>query len=227
MEKLMASSIHKCEWEAQRKLLNGKANTIFDVGANRGDSTSKYVELFPEAHIHAFEPFHETCEKFRGKHGSRNNIRLNECALSSKVGSAILNVNSSVDTNSILESTRIGATSDASCKTVGKVEIETDTIDRYCESNGIDCIDILKIDVQGFELEVLEGSINLLENGRIKIIYVETYFEQQYIGQPLFYEIAGLLRRYGYVLKDTYDPYYSAMNLLWCDSIFINKAHFS
>lgn len=226
IEKLKNAAVDKSEWNKKRELLGENVKTIFDVGANRGETALKYINIFPLATIHAFEPFPETCVIFKENHKNQKNAILNQIALSSKVGKAVLNVNVSVDTNSLLLSGKLGATSDGSCKTLKQIEIETNTLDNYCKQNNIQEIDILKIDVQGFEIEVLKGALELLANGKIKIIFTEAYFVQQYINQPLFYEIASLLIKYDFVLQDIYDPYYSPQNILWCDAMFICKKAF-
>jgi FkbM family methyltransferase len=222
IQKLRNSDLKKSEWQKQKELLKGKANVIFDVGANRGNTTLKYLKLFSNARIHSFEPFPESYEIFINRHKDNLNVHLNKYALSSSIGEANLNVNKSVDTNSLLESKKIGANSDKSCISIGQIEIETNTIDSYCAQNNIKEIDILKIDVQGSEIEVLKGALEMLKKGSIKLIYTETYFEQQYVNQPLFHDISQLLYTHNFVLQDIYDPYFSKNNMLWCDSIFVN-----
>jgi FkbM family methyltransferase len=223
VQKLKNSDLKKNEWSKQKELLGGKANIIFDVGANRGNTVIEYLKIFPNSMIHSFEPFPDSCSIFFEKHKDNSNVILNKCALSNKIGKAILNINNSVDTNSLLDSKKIGATSDKSCHTVGQIKIETNTIDNYCNDYKIKTIDILKIDVQGHEVEVLNGAINMLKAGNIKLIYTECYFRQQYIDQPLFHDISKFLYDYNFVFQDIYDPYYSKNSMLWCDSIFINK----
>tara|TARA_B100000768_G_C10966682_1_gene244008 strand:+ start:133 stop:351 length:219 start_codon:yes stop_codon:yes gene_type:complete len=49
IQKLRNSDLKKSEWQKQKELLKGKANVIFDVGANRGNTTLKYLKLFPNA----------------------------------------------------------------------------------------------------------------------------------------------------------------------------------
>ena len=51
-------------------------------------------------------------------------------------------------------------------------DVNTDTIDNYCKDNDIDCIDILKIDTEGSEIEVLEGAKNMLNKTSIVLIEV-------------------------------------------------------
>ena len=51
-------------------------------------------------------------------------------------------------------------------------DIRTDTIDNFCEENGVNFIDILKIDTEGSEIEVLEGSKKMLNKTNIILIEV-------------------------------------------------------
>jgi FkbM family methyltransferase len=227
LEKLRNSSVHKNEWDKQKELLKGTARVIFDVGANRGDTTAEYVSLFPTAMIHAFEPYPEACESFRIKHSHNRQVALHQCALSNRVGSAHLNINRSIDTNSLLKSSEIGLNSDRHCETLGTLEVPTETLDSFCIRQGIDEIDILKMDVQGSELDVLKGAEEYLRADRIKLIYTELFFASQYVDQPLFDTIFGFLRQYGFVLQDIYDPFYSSTQLVWCDAIFLSRKHFS
>jgi hypothetical protein len=56
-----------------------------------------------------------------------------------------------------------------------KIEVNATTIDQYCIENRIDKIDILKIDVEGYELGVLEGCTALLESNRILCVLLESH----------------------------------------------------
>ncbi|HEV3327428.1 MAG TPA: hypothetical protein VG052_17550, partial [Puia sp.] len=54
----------------QKERVGGDCRIIFDVGANRGDITALYRQGFPEAEIFAFEPFPESLDTFKGRHGT-------------------------------------------------------------------------------------------------------------------------------------------------------------
>jgi FkbM family methyltransferase len=225
LQKLRNTSVEKNAWQKQVHLVNNNAKRIFDIGANRGNTVSKYLNYFPNSEIHAFEPFKDSFEILFSKYFKEPNIHLNQLALTEKKGKIILNVNKSVDTNSILESTEIGASSDKYCKTLSSVEISTITLDDYCFQKGIDNIDIIKIDVQGAELSVLKGASHLLKHGRVQLLFIETYFLQQYINQPLFTEITDYLNSFGFIIQDLYDPYFVNDCLAWCDTIYIRKGY--
>lgn len=222
MRKLSTADRSKDAFRSQQSLVKN-ARVIFDVGANRGNVTAKYAEMYPSATIHAFEPFRDFEQEFLSRHGNNTNISWINKALSDSVSVADYYVNKSADTNSLYKSTQIGASSDKSCTTIGKLKVQTETIDTYCTTQGIDAIDILKLDTQGAELAILKGAQELLMARRIKLIYLEAYLQPQYENSPLLFDIANYLKSRGYFLEDIYEPYYNERFLLWCDTIFIPK----
>lgn len=192
--------------------------TIFDVGSNRGLITAKYLSMFNDAKIFAFDPIEHFSKEYL-KFGPK--VKFHNLAFSNVNGILDFNINVSLDTSSLLSSTKIGANSDEKCATINQIKVRTTTLDEFCKEHNIKNIDILKLDVQGSELAVLKGSEKLLKSKRIKLIYTEAYFKQQYLSQPLFYEIGGYLKDHGYYLADIFNPYYNGRELLWCDAIFV------
>ena len=81
------------------------------------------------------------------------------------------------------------------------VEIDTTTLDIFCKDENIDKIDFLQIDVQGADLQVLEGAAGMLESC-ILAITTEVEFSELYINQPLFSDIDIYLRKQGFSLFD-------------------------
>lgn len=222
IKKLASSHGEKNAFRSQKKWIP-QAKIIIDAGANRGEVTAMYTQLYPEAAIHCFEPFPDFREPFLQRHGKNGNVHWINKALSDADGCSDYFVNRSVDTNSLLEPVVIGATSDKACANLEKTEVVTETLDAYCRRANIAAIDILKMDTQGSELAILQGAKELLSEQKISLIYTETYFQVQYREQPLFYDIANFLKPFGYFLEDIYDPYYNQQFLLWCDAIFLPK----
>ena len=205
---------------AVQKEMVGNCSTIFDVGANRGEITSKYAELFPEASIFAFEPFPASFNILESCFSGNKKIRCFRNAIGETNTRGKLFVNNNVDTNSLLSSKKIGLSSDQQVRNVGAIEVDILTIDEFCRNKHVDKIDILKLDIQGSELSALIGATDLLSKKKVKIIYSETYFKEQYVDQPLFHDIAKFLQGYGYHLQDFYNPVYGKGNLVWCDVMF-------
>jgi len=203
--------------------VGGDCRIIFDVGANRGDITALYRQGFPEAEIFAFEPFPESLDTFKGRHGTDNKIHAFQLALAAEEGEKILYVNHNVDTNSLLQPRAAGLSSDKQVKNVSELAVKTATLDVFCRDKGIEYIDILKMDIQGGEWAALQGASGLLQKGMIGLIYSEVFFIEQYKDQPLFHDISKLLHSYGYNLQDIYSPFYGKGNIAWGDAIFTKR----
>lgn len=86
-------------------------------------------------------------------------------------------------------------------KLICTVEVETTTLDVFCQSEAIDCIDFLHIDVQGADLKVLEGASWLLGHSVLGIA-TEVEFNQLYVNQPLFSDVDFYLRKQDFTLLD-------------------------
>ena len=139
--------------------------TIFDIGANVGMSSNHYASCFPNSEIHSFEPVLSTYSKLQvnTKHIS-DRIHLVNTAIGEKNEKKEIFVNESSVHNSLTyeypEST--------------KELITVDTIDGYMSRNKIDAVDFVKVDTEGYELEVIRGAERALENQKIGVIYLES-----------------------------------------------------
>ena len=80
-------------------------------------------------------------------------------------------------------------------------EIETTTLDHFFQEEGINDIDFLQIDVQGGDLDVLQGATQILSAG-VLAIQIEIEFSHLYKDQPLFADIDTFLRANGFTLFD-------------------------
>lgn len=226
LEKLSRSSFKNDAFQVQLKLFAEASKhrkgdgVIVDVGANCGGTAMRYLEFGDKTEIHCYEPTPVHLDSLRQRFGGSPRVNVHECGLGSSPGKMKMHINRSQDTNSILESTLIGATSDKSCETIGEIEVEMRTLDDECHRLGLSAIDVLKLDVQGYELEVLRGADGLLRNRRIQLIYTEAYFKPQYIGQPRFWDVGSYLSEFGFSLVDLYDLYYNDEQILWGDAIF-------
>jgi len=122
--------------------------TIFDVGANIGQSYIRFRRDFPDARIICFEPVSSVCEKLRLVASEV------EClALGGTAGTAMVGVS---DEWSVLNSLVVRNYA----PDVREESINISTVDAYCSAKHIAQIDLLKIDTEGYELEVIRGATN-------------------------------------------------------------------
>jgi len=167
-----------------------KPQVIYDIGANRGTWTSLCRYVFPSCHIHAFEPLDAHCQLFRARTKGSERITLHGVALGRSDGTAPMNVTSFSDASSMLSVTDIGETT-FGISVVEQVPIQIRTLDGYCPENRLPAPDLMKLDVQGYELEVLRGAVNALKH--CSAIISEVSFKRFYKEQCLFEDVVGFL----------------------------------
>ena len=194
-----------------KTILNVSPKCIFDVGANDGETARRFSSSFPTATIYSFEPDHQTFRRLAETTRKLENVRIINRALGQSVGQASLFRNSFDATNSLLPSVE-----DAEeyvvrpdyLRPIGTETVMIDTIDHFCSEQGIDGIDILKIDTQGYELEVLAGASETLARRGVPLIYAEVSFIRFYEHQPLFDEVYGYLYDRDYRMVGIYETGY-------------------
>ena len=206
----------------QQACFAGKpARCIFDVGASIGRVALEYRRLFPAAAVYAFEPLGEHYEKL--VENTRGDVRIHpmRLAVSDINGPIEFNVNDMPDTSSVLPSRANAAPEYA---TTGRQTVESVTLDRFAARNGIDSIDILKMDIQGAELRALHGAAELLHGHRVGVVYCEVLFRKLYERQPLFHDVSAFLQAHGYRLINLYNPVHHGREMQWADALFASPA---
>jgi FkbM family methyltransferase len=216
----------KNPYVAKKKILAAaEPGVIFDIGANRGDTTAAYAKYFPESMIYSFEPFPESCDKLKARFKDNPKIRIIEMAISNRQGMLDFYSNADSATNSLLpvggEAERWSDMPDAVVlKDV--VKVPATTIDDFCAKEGIDRIMIMKMDMQGGELQALEGAKKMLTGKGISLIFSELLFVPLYVGQAEYHQVCGLLAKFGYRLFDMYSCAYDRSGKVkWCDGLFV------
>jgi FkbM family methyltransferase len=207
----------------QQHFNKNDVKVIFDIGANRGQVVQYYLDLFPNATIHAFEPFQESFNILKANFENNKRVVLNQIAISNHENDVEFFVNVNADTNSLLKPQETGLSSDKQVKNLEKITVPCSTIDAYCKKHQISNIDILKMDIQGGEYNALLGAFEKLESKKIDLVYTESFFVEQYEKAPLFFDIGKLMHQNGYCLQDIYAPNYGNNKIAWCDAIFIKK----
>lgn len=183
-----------------KKKYQQNAWVIFDVGANKGNYADLVIKTFsPEKlQLHCFEPSTRTYSFLQNKIKASPHIFLNLFGLSSKEQSLILHYDTIASGMASVYSRNLDhigteLTTEEIC--------QFKTLDQYCIQQGIEKIDLLKLDVEGHELEVLQGGIRMLPN--IQFIQFEfggcnidsrTYFKDFYLLLKNNFDIYVLLK---------------------------------
>ena len=141
--------------------------TFMDIGANKGDWTLEALKQSTDAdkpiNLHAFEPCTGTRQIFEARLPAVASVKINALAMSSKAGETEFYSNGAGSgTNSLHQ---------VSGAEIERVQVST--IDEYLEANGIDRVELIKVDTEGFDLEVLRGAESALADGRIGVVQFE------------------------------------------------------
>jgi FkbM family methyltransferase len=170
-------------------------NTIFDVGANIGTWTLLTKSFFPGATVHAFEPLDVHIQKFNDNIKILSNVYIHSYCLGKENKYSVINVSSFSDSSSILEATQLEF-EEFGIKKTHEEQVEIKRLDQLIEDNELPVPDIIKLDVQGFELEVLKGAGKYLNE--VSYLIIEVSFKEYYYNQPLFLDIANYLSSYNF-----------------------------
>jgi FkbM family methyltransferase len=183
-----------------------KIDTLFDVGANEGQTAVNLLREFPETQVFSFEPHPSTFAKLLVKFENNPRFHGVNVALGAEAGEVEMieypnsKINSLVSNAGFATRYREGGKS---------IPVKAMKLDVFCEENSIDNIVLLKIDTEGFELMVLRGAEKMLSQGKIKFVYAE-YNDLQgkegVFGGALA-PIDALLRSHGYRFVASYNDY--------------------
>lgn len=169
-------------------------DTVFDVGANIGQTTTAFSEGFPEARFYCFEPVQSTYDLLN-KNLSGVNAECFRVAMGAAPGQAPVYVTEHSLTNSLIRPPRVAESE----------LVDITTVDRFAAEHRIDRISLLKIDTEGYDLEVLRGSSGMLADGRIDFVLVEVGFHPGDDRHVLFDDVRALLIPHGFAVLGIYD----------------------
>jgi FkbM family methyltransferase len=205
-----------------RKLMYSQQfNVVFDVGANEGQSLYRISHAFPRASIYCFEPVRGTFNKLRNNTKRMNRVQCFPVALGSVIGTKQVRLRGCSLLNSLSRKFEPISRKDLNVETV-----RIDTLNNFCKEHSIGQIDYLKIDTEGFDLEVLKGGYGLLSSGRILFIQVEaglSFANEEHIP---FQVLRKYLEDKNYVLFGIYDQtleWSGDSRLNFCNAVFLRS----
>jgi len=190
--------------------------TIFDVGANVGQSTLRFTRWFPGATVWAFEPFAEAFAQLQEATAAVD-ARCHKLALGARMETVTVAL-SPLSVNNSLRN----ATDDPN----GEV-VEVGTLDAFAADQEIGRIDLLKIDTEGWDLDVLRGADRLLRAGEIAFVQVEAGMNPYNSKHVPLAELQEHLESRGYTIFGLYGqtPEWSGeARLRFVDAVFCSAA---
>lgn len=184
----------------------GSVHTVVDIGANRGQFALAARHCFPTARIVSFEPLPEPAAVYRAVFADDDRVVLVEAAVGPEAGESLIHISARDDSSSLLPITTRQNELFPGTAEAGTVAIPVGRLADHLTPERIEPPALLKLDVQGFELQALAGCEELLEH--FNWVYVECSFVELYAGQALADEVIGWLRERRFALRGVYHLVY-------------------
>ncbi len=177
---------------------------VLDVGASRGQFALVAARRFPQATLVCFEPLPEPRRILKRALAWHRDLDVIGCAVSLEAGKAEFVVSRADDSSSLLEMTDTQTRYFPGTEAAGRITVQTARLDDLMPPERLVRPCLLKIDVQGSELQVLRGASTTLAVA--DSVLVECSFAELYRGQALAGEIIDVLHDHGFGLSAICSP---------------------
>ncbi|MBX3012074.1 MAG: FkbM family methyltransferase [Caldilineaceae bacterium] len=184
-------------------------HTVFDIGANIGDTVNTFLEFFPTATVYGFEPSAATFQKLQENVGDKGQrAHLHQLGFSSSNQTALLNITSFHGANSLVDMNPDYSDIHPQIQTLRHEAVRLTTLDEFVREHKIEHIDLVKIDVEGFERQVLLGGAETFKS-QVDMVLMELSFVRHGLGSDEWLQAVNLMHTYGFDLIALYDLSYS------------------
>jgi len=201
-----------------RPVLDRKLSTLVDIGANRGQFALA-ARAYSGARVFSFEPFPGAASIFKEVFGADPEVKLHTAAVGESAGKTLLHVSALDDSSSLLPIGDAQSEVFPGTHEVGTLEVEVNTLDGFIKSEDIIRPAMLKLDVQGYELQCLKGCRSLID--KFDFIYCECSFVELYRNQKMAGDVIAYLQSLRFNLAGIYNPLYDVKgNCIQADILF-------
>lgn len=218
----LAAHVERCRFDLWPDFLRRELERwlLIDVGANKGEFIDSVCALAPPGGIFAFEPLPElraALERAVTRHGHGQVIAA---AAGDKNGSISLNRTQNRKLSSVLEPRQsMHKHYRDSINVVDRIKVPLTMLDTEIPADAV--VGLLKIDVQGFETQVLDGAIRTL--ARTAAVMLEINYTEHYSASGRFEVVHHRLAGAGFRLHGVSCPYMSRGVPLWADAVYVNR----
>ncbi len=184
---------------------------IFDVGSNQGQYLNLLLRILSSnsCTVHCFEPSYWTFNRLKENSPDLSQVKLNNLALGKEIGEMNLYYDKQGSGLASLSKRRLNH---FNIEFEQSETVKIDTLDHYCFKNSIDRIHLLKIDVEGHELDVLAGASAMFEKKAINMVAFEfggCNIDTRSFFQDFYYFFQ---RKNMYILRITPSGYFYPIN---------------
>lgn len=196
-------------------------DTFIDIGANRGQFALAAMSLFPESTIFSFEPLPSACRVLDLIFQLEDTVTTYEFAIGNESKDGIMHISRKEDSSSLLEISEKQSEIFPGTESEGFADVQVRRLIDCISRDDLGSKSFLKVDVQGYELEVLLGATELL--GYVSYVYVECSFIQLYKDQATANQVVEYLLANGFILNGIYNVSYDASGTAVQADFFFSK----
>ena len=178
---------------------------MVDIGANRGQFALA-ARAISGAQVVSFEPLPEVAALFQKVFSDDPAVKLYVAAIGEKAQRKLIHLSARDDSSSLLKIGEAQSKFFPGTQEVGTLEVEVGPLEKFLTGEEIVRPAMLKLDVQGYELQALAGCKSLISN--FDYVYCECSFVELYKNQKLAGEVIDYLRSLGFSLSGMYNPSY-------------------
>lgn len=178
---------------------------IIEAGAYEGKETSVFAQYWPQGHVHSFEPVERLYEIAARRVRSFPNVSIYPLGLGDLSGPQTIYLSTEAGNHWI---NRISMCSSfyrpkkhlhySETFFRGTEVVQMICLDEWARRNGVTHVDLLWLDIQGYELSALKAGIELLKT--VSVVVCAMAFVEAYEGQPLYREVKTWLEEQGFLL---------------------------
>ena len=176
--------------------------TIVDIGSNKGQFILLMEKIFPNKIVYSFEPIIEMINKQKKFFEYKKNITFHNLALGSSICFKEFLITSRMDSSSFLKVVS-NTNKSKNYSVIEKRDIKVSTLDEIFLNEKISHPILIKMDVQGYELEVLKGANDLLK--KIDYLLLEVSDNEMYQNQPTEKIIVEYLKNFNFEIYRSND----------------------
>jgi FkbM family methyltransferase len=189
----------KGAFRALRHLPRLDYQIVIDGGAHHGAFTDAFRQLYQPQRLVLVEAIPDLAETLRERYAAKPGISVVAAALSDQTGTAPFEINRSEPSSSLLPiDPRNTDWFGRDLRVARTLQVPTISLPALLRDQGLQTVDLLKLDLQGAERSVLTGGEAVLDC--IRVIYTEVFFERLYAGAWLFGEMNAFLASRGFKL---------------------------
>lgn len=207
-----------------RNLLNKyNIDLVIDVGANEGQFLDSLLETNYNNSVISIEPIKSMYDKLYNKFKDNPKITTINCAIGNENIKTKINISENYVSSSLLEITDKCTSITKETAYITTEDCDLKKLDLFYDKFKNNRNILLKIDVQGYEHQVLLGAIQTLN--LVKVISVEMSLVELYKGQKLFMDIVSFLNTLGFQLYSIVPAFVdeSSGQMLQVDGVFVRK----